>query len=196
MHPEAVVADRLFRALFELDQNKSRDLGNHELKNRMIDLIESAAVAIETGMVKGSRTADPLTSVWFSLRMSQIAASVRDLKKWVLTPKEDTRLHLQKKLAGLFIQVIEGRWDEMPSQQDNLTKNTHLTAKLAALGVALAVVAFLAFLAAQHWATPLNAYGFLSLIPWFLLIIFALFDPEKLKTLKDVIEVFSASKRL
>jgi hypothetical protein len=107
LHPEAVVADRLFRVLFELDQNKSRDLGSHEVKNSLIDLIESTAVAIETGMVKGSRTADPLTSVWFSNRMGQIAASVRDLKKWVLTPKEDTRPIFKEDLQRYLSKLLK-----------------------------------------------------------------------------------------
>jgi hypothetical protein len=84
----------------------------------------------------------------------------------------------------------------MPFQQDASIRKSNLVARLVTFGVSLAVVLFLAYLASQHAVTPLNAYGFLTLIPWFLLIIFALFDPEKLKTLKDVIEVFSASKRL
>ena len=196
LHPEAVVTDRMFRALFELDQNKSRDLSSHEVKSRMMDLIETTAVAIEVGMVTGCRMGDQATTIWFADRMARIAGAVRDLKKWVLTPKPDTRFHLQRKLADLLVQVIDGRWDDMPFQPDASARKNQLRAKLTALGVSLALAAFLIFLAAQHWITPISAYGFLTFVPWFLLIIFALFDPDRLKTLKDVIEIFSASKKL
>ena len=46
-------------------------------------------------------------------RVVAVAAALRALKKWVLTPKEDTPIHFVRTIFQAFVYATNGEWDSL-----------------------------------------------------------------------------------
>lgn len=56
---------------------------------------------------------DRATTSWIKENMKQVAAALREKKKWILTPKKDTRENFIRSIASTFTCFVEGDWDTL-----------------------------------------------------------------------------------
>jgi hypothetical protein len=56
---------------------------------------------------------DGATDDWLQKMTTQMAAALRDLKKWVLMPKPDTRRQFITRVAETFVHAATGEWDAL-----------------------------------------------------------------------------------
>lgn len=109
LHPESVLTIALLEALDWIDNHPSRwRIG---CKSDAIEILEDAAFALEYGMPYCVNRSDKTTAHWFRSRMREFAEQLRELKKWILTPKPDTREHLIARVLLFFRCAVTGRWD-------------------------------------------------------------------------------------
>src|SRR5258708_9902407 len=79
----------------------------------VLNSLEEAATYAETYIPSRLRSKDAATDAWFKNSMGQVAASIRDKKKWVLTPKQDTYDILITNITVTLICIVNGNWDAL-----------------------------------------------------------------------------------
>jgi hypothetical protein len=97
---------------------------------------------IEKYLYRLLKTADEETNKWILERTRQIAAGIRDKKKWVYTPKPDTAPQLAQGLADFLIHFLRNEWDllerlELPkvSQKVSWVRRASATAQSIVFGL-------------------------------------------------------------
>lgn len=82
-----------------------------------LTFLEEAAKYAETYIPFRLRSKDANTDAWFKNSMSQVAASIRDKKKWILTPKQDTYNIFIANITSSIICIVNGNWDALERMQ-------------------------------------------------------------------------------
>jgi hypothetical protein len=115
-NPDAVVVDCLLEILFLLQAKPSR-WGELSVKRDLIGELEAAASTIEGDLPAQLRTSNAADDKWFGHMASQSAAALRNLKRWVLMPKLDTRDRFTEQVCSILVSTLRGDWDNLPRER-------------------------------------------------------------------------------
>jgi hypothetical protein len=132
--------------------------------------------------------------------MRQVAVALREKKKWVLTPMEDTYDNLITKMTSTLINIVNGNWDALErGEQEKVTpQNLILFFLLKFLKISFIAVFPLVFLIIFQ-LTPfavtgtIRDYAFIVVLLWLGLTILISFDSglgAKISFLKDLKSLF------
>jgi hypothetical protein len=108
--PNAVVAELLLEVLQKTEKQK-REWKSIEFKREIIRKLEEIADCIERHFPWRLRSGNPGTDFWQRQTAEQISAGVRNLMRWVYTPKEDTRQEFIKRVSSYLVLAISDDWD-------------------------------------------------------------------------------------
>ncbi len=93
-------------------------------KRRLLEVLERIAKYVEYNLPRRLRSGDIATDTWIKDTMKQVASALRKKKKWVLTPKKDTRDYFIQSIASTLICFVEGNWDALERvEQAKLTSH-------------------------------------------------------------------------
>ena len=109
-HPDAVVADELLRILETVEKSPA-EWGQLRGRNKVLRSLELAARCIERNLPTRLPSQDIHTDQWLRERAAGQAAALRNLKKWVLVPKLDTREHFIRRVSDDLVRTTVGDWD-------------------------------------------------------------------------------------
>lgn len=112
MYPDAIVLDGLINILHRVAKSPERwpDLSfRRELASR----IEEVALAIQFGFPGRLRISNPITNSWVREVSVEQAAAVRELEKWLMTPKADTRDRFIERTREMLERCATGDWDAL-----------------------------------------------------------------------------------
>jgi hypothetical protein len=116
MYPDAIVLDGLLKVLHRVTQSPERwpDLSfRRELAGR----IEEVALALQFGFPGRLRVGNPVVNSWISRMTTEQAAAIRELQKWLLHPKSDTREHFVARIRETLELCACGNWDALERRE-------------------------------------------------------------------------------
>jgi hypothetical protein len=76
-------------------------------------MLEKVAVCLQHNLCRQCQSGDAVIDMWVQNATARKAAALRELKKWVLTPKSDTRNQFIARIAANLSQVTSGNWDAL-----------------------------------------------------------------------------------
>lgn len=118
-YPDYVITDRLIRILSLIERNPQR-WGELQFKKELVLRLERIASHIAHDLPRQLRNEDAITDIWFADLAIKSAAAMRSLKKWVITPKPDTRDQLIARLARSLTLAATGNWDGLEQAQPEI----------------------------------------------------------------------------
>lgn len=89
-HPDAVLVEELLNILHQTER-QGRRWADLENRQSLLASLEAAATAVERDLPVVFRSRDAVTEHWWTDRTAKMAAAIRGLKRWVLSPMADTR---------------------------------------------------------------------------------------------------------
>ena len=202
--PDAVATHRCFLLLSALQWE-----GHHwnELAwRREIALrIELIAQAIERCGIWMRRVGDQTSSAWIQQRMADIAAGIREKKKWVAMPRLDTREQLTAAVTETFVALANCDWDSLPQyQSSSLSRGERIRIALLRLRGALLSIAIptVLFWAVQYSSfalkPPVRDYATGLLLLWVLVVLLSAADPlyqSRVEAFRNVVQIFPFGKK-
>lgn len=192
-HPAEVVVDELVMLLVSLEKKRPPNLSTFETKRVIVGHLERIASSVEL-VPRALPTGDSSTDAWLKQRMREIAFGVRSLKRWVLTPKVGTDAILRIRLADMLRLSVLGQWDAMPfAVPDSISPTRSRLARLReslAIALMVAIPIFAASVLGPNGlgAGAISRYAGIAVVFWIVLVAVASLNPEKLRTLKDLLE--------
>jgi hypothetical protein len=112
--PRAHLMKALLHALREVVALKEDPRwANPEARKSLVPDLEDAATCLEV-IPKRFPDRDRFSSTWNQQAYLRRASGIRDLKKWVLLPKAETRDHLERTLRDVLERASVGDWDGLP----------------------------------------------------------------------------------
>jgi hypothetical protein len=140
LYPDSMIVDRLLEILIGLE-NSQLFWSTTDFRRSIIDDLEKVAVYIENSLSYKFRTNDIKLDLWQKDITKQIAASIRLLKRWVFTPKTDTRIQLIDKISFVFSCAALGNWDSLDrTQVDNISFFEIIKSRSIALAIVRTVL--------------------------------------------------------
>jgi hypothetical protein len=159
---------------------------------------------IERDLTRQLRAGDVATNAWLRDRSWQIAAALRDLKKWISTPMWDTRARLIEELSRSLICAASGDWDGLSrSMPEKLTGSQVRIGLLMIARLLLAgALPALALWGLQSTRFRLQGeiyhYAVFGVSLWGLISLLSAFDPTfstKASTIADMAKNFLPGKK-
>lgn len=159
IYPDSIIVDKLLDILIKLE--KSQLFWNTtDFRKSIIDDLEKVAVHIENNLSYKFRTDDIKLDLWQKDIAKQIAASIRLLKRWVFTPKTDTRIQLIDKISFIFSCAACGNWDSLDRTPiDNISFVEVFRSRSIILGKKFLVIILPIFLFWVFQKTPFSLQG-------------------------------------
>ena len=201
-YPLAILICNLIDVLSSVEQKRSRGIDLKE-KLKQLSGLEITARCIEWYLPQQLYGGDVVTDTWWKEIMREVANALRDKKRWILSPKEDTQDWLTRSLASTLVCIIKGNWDGLERMKDNDVTHPHLWRSRVFLVVGLfieAALPILAFLIIQHFfslSTPVHDYLIVGLFLWVLITVIGSLDPsfsDKVAAIKNVTSIISPPK--
>jgi hypothetical protein len=201
--PTLLIYDRLITILVKID-SKPNDWDEIKFRNDLMVDIERIAFILERRLPRSLKSADKVSEEWFDNISKQMASAFRSYKKWILTPKIDTRKHFYEKIKYDLVCVINNDWDsierEEPSKTSPYTVITRIFNWIGALFIA--IVPFTIFRISQQYFpfadSTVSDYISAGTLLWFLISLLTFFDPlygSKISTIKEVSGLTFVPKR-
>jgi hypothetical protein len=161
-------------------------------------MLEEAATCIQNGLSRQYWSGDGIIDLWLQDTATRQAASLRELKKWVLIPKSDTRNQFIVRIVAGLSQITSGNWDALEQRDPEKISRlqwwrSHAVAALRALYQGgLPVLGLWAFQQTSlafkgEYATYVTAAVFL----WAMWVLITTYDPflaAKITTFKEVVQ--------
>jgi hypothetical protein len=205
-YPDSVLIHHLVDTVYTIER-AHQQWTELEVKRAVIANLEAMARCVETDLPRQLATGDVSTDIWLNDRAAQIAAALRSLKKWVLTPMLDTRTQLCERLLQTFAQILSGDWDaleravpERVSRPARIRSVFGATLRLVRLVVValLPVSALWGYQVVTQTELPLPWSSlWLPTIGWAVLTLLILLDPQlgsKTTVMKDWLPMFGLPK--
>lgn len=147
------------------------------------------------------KTVDDETETWLREMFKQVATAIRDKKKWLLTPKEDTREYFVKSMTSTFIAFVEGNLDALERIEQTKTTSLKVTDMIVELlsnvmsTILKASFPIVALYFVQQ--TPYKLTGTLYttaisiIVLWEVTVVANFFDPNFIARITDIKEISS-----
>lgn len=133
------VFDSLVEILF-LIERKPADWYDLSFRVELIKKLDKVGNDIQRYLPAVCKSGDGDFDSWMSDRAWRTGAYLREMKKWIIVPREDTRAYLIGQIATIIVCIAKGDWDGIPtvpaSQQSRREK--HWVDAAAKIRVALA----------------------------------------------------------
>jgi len=177
-YPQMLVVDRLLHLMSHLEEKEPLREPVH--KRVITNYLEEVAVSFETDIPAYLRSGDSATNTWLKQTCCCIAATLRDFKKWVLLPREDTTELLQRRIAAMLIHAALGQWDHIERMEAQATRS-RLQALLGFARVLIVALLPFGLLWLTHatlgFAGASREYAIGGAVLWALLTLLVSFDP-------------------
>ncbi len=180
--PDAIIVNDLALVLQDVERHPEKWI-DLSARRDWLARLENVADRIEQDIPRQLRSGDAATDEWMRKTMRQMAAALRAKKKWLLTPKADTRQHFMRAIAQSLVHAATGDWDSF--EKIELPASTlSWPARAANLALTLLKSAFplLALLVIQRVYPAFNAlvgdYALSGAILWFVVSLIASLDPQ------------------
>jgi hypothetical protein len=115
-YAEAYIISCLIRIL-AYEETHPYDWARIQHKRYLLFTIDRLAFHIENILPRRLCSGDGATNAWLKTTMKQIAAALRDKKKWILTPQEHTRDNFLNEMAYMLIFFVQGNWDALDRKE-------------------------------------------------------------------------------
>lgn len=173
-------------------------------KRELMSRLERIAVTIEHYLYRKLPSGDVATDTWYREMVKQVAATFREQKKWILSPKPDTRDQFIRCLADSLVCVASGNWDGLERtepQKFSVPKlwRSRVVILLRTLLIGSAPLSVLWVVQQTPLALkePTSQYVAIGGLIWAMLTLIAALDPlfrDKIIALKDVVQLLSPPK--
>lgn len=110
-YTSAFLVAEFFTALADVERKTPEGWADMSFRKEVITRLEKLATCIERVLPSRMYSGNAATDQWLAETAEEIAAGVRALSKWVMTPKPDTREQLVARLALNLGYVARGDWD-------------------------------------------------------------------------------------
>lgn len=196
--PRIYIVGHLINILCLLVDNK-QGWDHFWVKQKILYELENIAVLFGNQHRRAFKSGDLETDYWFGKNSIEIAAGIRSLKKWILTPMENTREEFLKKITAYLVLSCRGEWSYfdkcMPEKGSRIP---FLPRIITILRVTLiASLPFLFYLIIQRtdlaFTQPLSDYSKVGSIAWAALTVLWSMDPmfsQKISAMKDFTAIF------
>jgi hypothetical protein len=112
--PRAHLLNSLFCALWRvIPTTNNQHWADPKTREQIVAYLENAAKCLEV-IPKAILGRDAFSSRWNRREYFRRASGIRDLKKWALLPKAETRGNLESELRHILQLVATGDWDGFP----------------------------------------------------------------------------------
>jgi hypothetical protein len=202
--PDALIVSNLVQILYVVE---SQSWTSWSTKNELLELLEEIAVTIEKGIRRSIRLDDAVTDSWLGERSRRMSAAMRELKKWVITPKADTREHFIEWIRRDLIIAVQGNWDAWEQAKPGKLTRKQWVARvysvIRTLGIAFGPLALFYAVQQTPWAligTPANTLTIIAFL-WMVITLIAAFDPlfepkiDAMKNVTDMLPFIGRSKQ-
>ena len=199
LYPDALFIHILMLILLNL-QWGDKYWNELKFKKSIISYLEDSAKLIQFHLSRQLTSGDSYIDLWASQTTTRIAFALRNLKKWIITPKLDTREYFIMKIVDIFTNAVLGNWDAIEQQSLEMVYTpSPLIYRIGAFfhTLFIALTPALIFIFVQLTPLKLNSsikeYIILGTIIWACLTIIAALDPlfsEKISAIKDITKYF------
>jgi len=193
---ESIIVDSLLKILIGIECNP-KQWPRIEFRQQLIQEIDRITGAIQNGLGKRRRAGDSTTTVWLERTTQRIAAALIEKKQWLLTPMDDTRVHLTERLTHTLICVASGNWDSL--ERSNMHKPSTRQLISSATGRAAQALIMGMFPFLMIWAVQRSPLAMQDLvrdsmvvgaISWATVVALAALNPslnDEIRSIKDII---------
>jgi len=204
LYPLDILIDTLLSILYA-----SENIDNNlvEYKRGQLKRLEKAAKCIENYLPRRLQCGDIVTESWLRGTAKQLAAALREKKKWIITPKEDTHDFFVKSIVFTLISIVNDNWDALERVEPEKLTLSQLRNSLFIFLWRLLRIIFIAGLPIVGiWVFQQTPFAFtgsvrgdviVGLFIWCLLTFVVALDPSfgtKISALKDVMSLLFPSK--
>lgn len=202
-YTDAIIINEFLRALSHMENINNRLIGTG-FKNNVISHIETAAGCVETYLPQRLRTGNKVTDSWADVASAEIAAGMRELIKWMITPKQDTIEHLKNRLTSYFIFASRGDWDSFPRisvqriPQQVVWRSRIKIVATALVSSAIPIITLWVVKRLDIVTGPILLYLTVGGYIWSALTLLSHLDPNygaKLTAIKDITQLLPFSKK-
>ena len=202
-HPDSVVVDDLVALLSSISDPSKSELvwTNLDVKRYYMEQLEEVAVCYERYFPAKLSCRNRTIMAWQEKMFVDIAAAVRDLMRWVVMPKIDTRKSLIERIVSLLSHTVTGDWDALergeleplpsaPSARIRLVAWFRIVVQAGL--IPLGVYAFHLLQPKEH----IPAFMFAIAVGWPVITVLTGLDPDiksKLETLRSAIQIIPGS---
>jgi hypothetical protein len=201
-YPDALLVDGLINILLMVEEDPEH-WTELSFKRRLLGRLEEISICVERALPRQLRSGDDLTDIWLSEKAAQFAAALRDKKKWVLTPKLDTRDAFIRCMRHYLIIAAVHDWDSLeritPEQLSRPRAwQSRATTALRTLVVAGMPLAGLWLIQQTSFllAGTIAEYATAGALLWAMLALITTLDPQfqtKIAAIKDVSSLLARS---
>ncbi len=194
---EIIIFD-IIDAIYMAERKYERWMG-FKYKEEQLRIIENIARSIEYFVPRRLSSGDVVVDEWLKETTKQVAAAMREKKKWILMPSEDTRDSFVESMASTLVYIVSDDWSALEHLETKKLTRPELRRVIASFTlkafrtVLVALLPTLGFLIFQQ--TPLAITGVLreyiivGLLIWGLLAFIAVLDQNfsaKISAIKDI----------
>lgn len=109
----ATIVVSLLKIASEIEHATARQWGQSSFSRKLMASLEEIAICLERDWWRGLAASDMKTNEWSRNAASEMAVSIRNLKKWLLTPKPDTITNFRDRIIFNLVAVASGNWDAL-----------------------------------------------------------------------------------
>ena len=200
MYPDAIVLDGLIKVLHRVVKSPERwpDLS---FRREIASRIEEVALAIQYGFPGRLRITNPVMNTWVRDVAAEQAAAIRELQRWLLHPKSDTRDHFINSVRTTLERCASGDWDALerrtPEKLTPRQRGLRFADSVSALITAFIPIGIL--LAAREALGPekIPDYLYVFAIVWTLGALVSRLDPlvaQRVAQQKDIFDLVKSVK--
>jgi hypothetical protein len=103
-------------------------------RRRLAMHIEKASQVLERSLRENVPLGDRVSDAWTTTQFREAAAGLRDTKRWLAFPMQDTPEHLRRRLSRTLVSAVHERWDELERQvPGRATRSSAVSAVLVVL---------------------------------------------------------------
>lgn len=199
---------RLFiRMVAVLDKVERNRAGWDELPFRaeLAGELEVIANMIQRDLPAQCIAGDEAFNVWIGERAWRAAAFMRDMKKWVTVPREDTRAFFAWQISRIVVCIAKSDWDGIPvtetSQQSKRARRlANAVGILRTLVASILPVAILGILNRYQISLPeaVKPYVYFGSVAWLVIGFISLLDPlyaARFETVKSALQLLPLVKK-
>jgi hypothetical protein len=132
------------------------------------------------------------STLWNKAAYQRRAAAIRELKKWIILPKKDTRPHFTDKLEAIVGLVSSGNWDGLPAADPGTGIPWWKTvlSVMRSLAITLAPLLVVYLPKWNRWLLDEDVIYIRSAWIWAILSLLFILDPrfgDKVSAIKDIL---------
>jgi len=193
-YPDAEVINSLCLSL-NLAEKKTDEWAEFNLKRKLLLRLELIAKRLENELPSNLHSYDSSTDVWMSNCSQEMATGIRQLKKFVILPKEGSQKLLIEVLAMRLSNASDGNWNSFARRKPSTAPTRvmqvlNILRTIIGMGFPLFIVGIIIISPIKISDTVMGYMAAVSII-WVGFNILVLFDPqyqEKMEAIKDMPE--------